>query len=58
MSSHEESPLTWARDHTPILTSFQEEYREDAPLDGYTVAFASHLEAKSGVAIEIGRAHV
>ena len=52
MSAPEESPLTWARDHTPILASFQEEYREEKPLEGYTVAFASHLEAKSGVAIE------
>ncbi len=45
-------PLTWARDHTPILASFQEEYGEGKPLSGYTVAFASHLETKSGVAIE------
>jgi adenosylhomocysteinase len=45
-------PLAWARDHTPVLASFQKEYREEQPLDGYTVAFASHLEAKSGVAIE------
>ena len=52
MSAPEESPLTWARDHTPILASFQEEYREEKPLERYTVAFASHLEAKSGVAIE------
>ena len=52
MSADDGDPLTWARDHTPILASFQAEYREDAPLDGYTVAFASHLEAKSGVAIE------
>jgi adenosylhomocysteinase len=52
MPAPEESPLTWARDHTPILASFQEEYREEKPLERYTVAFASHLEAKSGVAIE------
>jgi len=45
-------PLTWARDHTPILTSYQAEYRDEQPLDGCTVAFASHLEATSGVAIE------
>ncbi|MFB6227644.1 MAG: adenosylhomocysteinase [Halobacteriales archaeon] len=52
MSVPEESPLTWARDHTPILASFQAEYRNEKPLEGYTIAFASHLEAKSGVAIE------
>ncbi|PSP83229.1 adenosylhomocysteinase [Halobacteriales archaeon QS_1_68_17] len=47
-----DDPLAWARDHTPILRSFQEEYGDEQPLDGYTVAFASHLEPKSGVAIE------
>ncbi len=47
-----DDPLVWARDHTPVLESFREEYGESRPLDGYTVAFASHLEAKSGVTIE------
>jgi len=47
-----DDPLVWARDHTPILASFQEEHAETQPLSGYTVAFASHLETKSGVAIE------
>ena len=50
--SFEPDPLTWARDHTPVLVSFQEEYSDSQPLSGYTVAFASHLESKSGVAIE------
>ncbi|WP_267161270.1 adenosylhomocysteinase [Halovenus salina] len=45
-------PLTWARDHTPVLESLREEYSQTKPLSGYTVAFASHLEAKTGVAIE------
>jgi adenosylhomocysteinase len=53
MTTHDDDdPLVWARDHTPILASFQDEYRDERPLDRYTVAFASHLEAKSGVAIE------
>jgi adenosylhomocysteinase len=53
MTTHDDDdPLVWTRDHTPILASFQDEYRDERPLDGYTVAFASHLEAKSGVAIE------
>ena len=47
-----DDPLTWARDYTPILESFREEYGDSEPLAGYTVAFASHLEAKSGVTIE------
>ena len=51
-----DDPLAWARDHTPILRSYQEEYGDTEPLGGYTVAFASHLEAKSGVAIETLRA--
>lgn len=51
--SHDaDDPLAWARDYTPILRSYQEEYGETKPLEGYTVAFASHLETKSGVAIE------
>ncbi len=51
--SHDaDDPLAWARDHMPVLASFQEEYSETRPLDGYTVAFASHLETNSGVAIE------
>jgi adenosylhomocysteinase len=55
--SHDaDDPLAWARDYTPILRSYQEEYGETKPLEGYTVAFASHLETKSGVAIETLRA--
>lgn len=45
-------PLTWARDHCPLLRSFQSEYRGAKPLAGYCVAVATHLEAKSGVLIE------
>ncbi len=47
-----DDPLAWARDYMPVLESFREEYGETRPLEGYTVAFASHLEANSGVAIE------
>jgi S-adenosylhomocysteine hydrolase len=45
-------PLGWAREHCPILTSFQAEYGETEPFDGSTVAVATHLEEKSGVFIE------
>lgn len=45
-------PLNWIRDHTPILTDFQTEFSASTLLDGYTVAVASHLEAKTGVFIE------
>lgn len=51
-TSDESDPLAWARDYTPILRSFQDEYGQSKPLAGYTVAFASHLETKTGVAIE------
>jgi adenosylhomocysteinase len=47
-----DDPMAWARDYTPILESFSEEYGESKPLEGYTIAFASHLETKSGVTIE------
>ena len=49
--SHDD-PLAWTRDYMPVLESFWEEYRERKPLEGYTVALASHLEANTGVAIE------
>ncbi len=45
-------PLSWARDHCPILRSLQAEYGDTNPFDGYTVAVATHLEPKSGVLIE------
>ena len=47
-----DDPLAWARDYMPVLESFREEYGASRPLEGYTVAFASHLEANSGVALE------
>jgi len=47
-----DDPLAWARDYMPVLESFREEHGDTRPLEGYTVAFASHLETNSGVAIE------
>ena len=52
MSAQTDDPLAWSRDHTPVLQSLAEEYRDDEPLDGHTVAVASHLETKTGVFIE------
>ncbi|ERG88127.1 MAG: S-adenosylhomocysteine hydrolase [halophilic archaeon J07HX5] len=51
-----EDPLTWTRDHTPLLQSFGEEFSREQPFDGLTVAVASHLEPKTGVFIETLRA--
>ncbi len=47
-----DDPLAWSRDYTPVLRSLAEEYDDEQPLDGYTVAVASHLETKTGVFIE------
>jgi adenosylhomocysteinase len=47
-----EDPLAWTREYTPVLQSLAEEHGDDRPLDGYTVAVASHLEASTGVLIE------
>ena len=61
MDAEENDPLAWTRDYTPILRSLAAEYGDSRPLDGYTIAVASHLEAKTGVLIETLReagAHV
>jgi len=47
-----EDPLTWTRDHTPLLQSFAEEFGRERPFADLTVAVASHLEHKTGVFIE------
>lgn len=47
-----EDPLTWTRDHTPLLRSYQERYGEERPLSGWTIAVATHMETKSGVFVE------
>ena len=56
MASDEADPLAWTRDYTPILRSLTAEYGESKPLDGDTVALASHLETKTGVLVETLRA--
>jgi adenosylhomocysteinase len=56
MASDEADPLAWTRDYTPILRSLAAEYGESKPLDGDTVALASHLETKTGVLVETLRA--
>ena len=48
----EVDPLAWTRDHTPVLESLQETYGDSEPLAGYRIAVASHVEPKTGVAIE------
>jgi adenosylhomocysteinase len=52
MSAPSDDPLAWSRDYTPVLRSLADEHRDEQPLDGFTVAVASHLEAKTGVFVE------
>ena len=47
-----DDPLTWAREYTPVLQSLGDEHEEAEPLDGYTVAVATHMEAVSGCLVE------
>ncbi len=46
------NPLTWARDHAPVLADLTDEFREERPFEGLTVAICSHLEASTGVFVE------
>lgn len=52
MTSADQDPLGWVRDHTPLLVSYQEEYAEERPLEEYTIGVATHMEQKSGVFVE------
>jgi adenosylhomocysteinase len=51
-----DDPLAWARDYTPVLESLRADHGETKPFEGYTVALATHMEAKSGVLVETLRA--
>jgi adenosylhomocysteinase len=52
VSTTDPDPLAWARDYTPVLQSLGDEHEADEPLDGSTVAVATHLEAVSGCLVE------
>ena len=45
--------IEWARQHMPIMTSIAEEFGEERPLAGQTVAMAMHVEAKTAVLTEV-----
>lgn len=51
-TEHTDDPMAWARDYTPVLQSLGDEHEADQPLDGYTVALATHMEAVSGCLVE------
>ncbi|MFP4627492.1 MAG: adenosylhomocysteinase [Halobacteriales archaeon] len=47
--------LDWARRYMPILASLRETFVEEQPLAGETVAMAMHVEAKTGILVELLR---
>ncbi len=50
-----EQKLAWARQYMPILETLRSELRESQPLAGETVAMAMHVEAKTGILVEVLR---
>lgn len=49
-------PMAWAQEYTPVLEELANRYSETLPLEGYTIAVATHMEAKSGVFVKTLRA--
>ncbi|MFW6448143.1 MAG: adenosylhomocysteinase [Halobacteriota archaeon] len=47
--------LAWARGYMPILAELRRRFREDRPLAGESVAMAMHVEAKTGILVELLR---
>jgi adenosylhomocysteinase len=45
--------LDWAREHMPILAALRERFEAERPLDGQRVGMAMHVEAKTGVLVEL-----
>ncbi|MFB6169145.1 MAG: adenosylhomocysteinase [Haloferacaceae archaeon] len=45
--------LDWAREHMPILAALRERFAAERPLDGERVGMAMHVEAKTGVLVEL-----
>ena len=50
-----ERKLAWARQYMPILDHLREEFLAEQPLDGERVAMAMHVEAKTGILVELLR---
>lgn len=48
----EQNPMDWTSEYTPILHALGQRFEEEEPLDGYTFAVATHMEAKSGVFVK------
>jgi adenosylhomocysteinase len=45
--------IDWARDHMPILTALEEEFRDATPLSGLQIGMAMHVEAKTAALVEV-----
>ena len=45
--------IDWARDHMPILTALDEEFRSSSPLSGLQIGMAMHVEAKTAALVEV-----
>ncbi|WP_181691657.1 adenosylhomocysteinase [Natronomonas sp. LN261] len=45
--------IEWARQHMPIMTSIDEDFGSERPLEGETIAMAMHVEAKTAVLTEV-----
>jgi adenosylhomocysteinase len=45
--------LDWAREHMPILAALRDRFEAERPLDGQRVGMAMHVEAKTGVLVEL-----
>jgi adenosylhomocysteinase len=48
-----ERKLEWARQHMPILAAMREDVREEQLFAGHTVGMAMHVEASTGVLVEL-----
>ncbi|WP_227374771.1 adenosylhomocysteinase [Haladaptatus halobius] len=44
--------MDWARQHMPILTTVQDEFVAEKPLEGQRIGMAMHVEAKTAVLVE------
>ena len=45
--------LDWARDHMPIAAALREQFEAEQPLAGERVGMAMHVEAKTGILVEL-----
>ncbi|AGN01441.1 S-adenosyl-L-homocysteine hydrolase [Salinarchaeum sp. Harcht-Bsk1] len=48
-----ERKLEWARQHMPILAELREDVRANQPFAGQTIGMAMHVEASTGVLVEL-----